>query len=50
MIMPVKAFEEFCAHHQVQHLSTDDFAKIEYDRMKWRFGQPVLENKNSSLY
>ncbi|HFY8856937.1 TPA: phenol hydroxylase, partial [Salmonella enterica subsp. enterica serovar Typhimurium] len=25
--MPVKAFEEFCAHHQVQHLSTDDFAK-----------------------
>ncbi|HFY8423659.1 TPA: phenol hydroxylase, partial [Salmonella enterica subsp. enterica serovar Typhimurium] len=19
--MPVKAFEEFCAHHQVQHLS-----------------------------
>ncbi|HFY8891954.1 TPA: phenol hydroxylase, partial [Salmonella enterica subsp. enterica serovar Typhimurium] len=20
--MPVKAFEEFCAHHQVQHLST----------------------------
>ncbi|MEY5403444.1 phenol hydroxylase subunit [Salmonella enterica subsp. enterica serovar Corvallis] len=39
MIMPVKAFEEFCAHHQVQHLSTDDFAKIEYDRMKWRFGQ-----------
>ncbi|WP_349665356.1 phenol hydroxylase subunit [Escherichia coli] len=20
MIMPVKAFEEFCAHHQVQHL------------------------------
>ncbi|WP_434547683.1 hypothetical protein, partial [Klebsiella pneumoniae] len=22
--MPVKAFEEFCAHHQVQHLSTDD--------------------------
>ncbi|WP_249979490.1 phenol hydroxylase subunit, partial [Escherichia coli] len=36
--MPVKAFEEFCAHHQVQHLSTDDFAKIEYDRMKWRFG------------
>ncbi|WP_373686074.1 phenol hydroxylase subunit [Acinetobacter sp. YH12100] len=33
MIMPVKAFEEFCAHHQVQHLSTDDFAKIEYDRI-----------------
>lgn len=42
MIMPVKAFEEFCSHHQVHHLSTDDFAKIELDRMKWRFGQPGI--------
>lgn len=42
MIMPVQAFEEFCAEHQVQHLSADEVCKLEYERMKWRFGQPGI--------
>ncbi|MBI1453249.1 phenol hydroxylase [Acinetobacter sp. FL51] len=42
MIMPVRAFEEFCARHQVQHLSADEVCELEYERMKWRFGQPGI--------
>ncbi|WP_347456883.1 phenol hydroxylase subunit [Acinetobacter thermotolerans] len=42
MIMPVTAFEEFCNLHQVQHLTTDEVCKLEYERMKWRFGQPGI--------
>ena len=42
MIMPVQAFEEFCAKHQVQHLTADEVCKLEYERMKWRFGQPGI--------
>lgn len=42
MIMPVSAFEEFCAFHQVQHLTADEVCALEYERMKWRFGQPGI--------
>ncbi|MGE8561181.1 MAG: phenol hydroxylase subunit [Acinetobacter sp.] len=42
MIMPVKAFDEFCMQHQVQHLTADEVCKLEYERMKWRFGQPGI--------
>lgn len=42
MIMPVQAFEEFCHRHQVQHLTADEVCKLEYERMKWRFGQPGI--------
>lgn len=42
MIMPVRAFEEFCALHQVQHLTSDEVFELEYERMKWRFGQPGI--------
>lgn len=42
MIMPLKAFEEFCTQYQVQHLSTDEVCKLEYERLKWRFGQPGI--------
>ncbi|MBM7456770.1 phenol hydroxylase P0 protein [Oceanisphaera litoralis] len=42
MIMPLQAFEEFCARHGVQHLSAEQVAQVEYDRLKWRFGQPGI--------
>ncbi|WP_166171636.1 phenol hydroxylase subunit [Acinetobacter sp. SA01] len=42
MIMPVTAFEEFCNRHQVKYLTTDEVCKLEYERMKWRFGQPGI--------
>lgn len=42
MIMPFEAFEEFCARNQIQHLTPEQIAQLEYDRLKWRFGQPGI--------
>ncbi|ENU80531.1 MULTISPECIES: phenol hydroxylase subunit [unclassified Acinetobacter] len=42
MIMPFAAFEEFCQRHQVKNLSHDEIAQLEYERMKWRFGLPGI--------
>ncbi|MFC2995937.1 phenol hydroxylase subunit [Acinetobacter sichuanensis] len=43
LIMPFDAFEEFCTQHNVQKLSASEQAKIEFDRMKWRYGQPGIK-------
>lgn len=42
MIMPVPAFEEFCARHDAQLLSAEQVAHVEYERLKWRFGEPGI--------
>ncbi|MHA3058731.1 phenol hydroxylase subunit [Acinetobacter sp. ANC 5584] len=42
MIMPFAAFEEFCQRHHVKNLSHDEIAQLEYERMKWRFGLPGI--------
>ncbi|MFJ4373973.1 phenol hydroxylase subunit [Pseudomonas japonica] len=42
MIMPFDAFEEFCARNQIRRLSPEQIAQLEYDRLKWRFGQPGI--------
>lgn len=38
MILPSKAFEEFCATHRVAHLSDREAARLDADRRKWREG------------
>jgi len=42
MIMPFQAFEEFCARHGAQRLTAEQVAQVEYERLKWRFGQPGI--------
>ncbi|VVO76169.1 hypothetical protein PS862_01588 [Pseudomonas fluorescens] len=42
MIMPVQAFEEFCARHDARQLSAEQVAQVEYERLKWRFGEPGI--------
>ncbi len=43
LILPFDAFEEFCAHNQVQHLSAEDAARVDFDKLKWRYGKPGLD-------
>ena len=38
LILPARAFEEFCAANQVSFLSDADGAALEADRAKWRQG------------
>ena len=36
----LEQFRAFCATHEVTHLSAEEGARLDYERMKWRYGQP----------
>lgn len=38
LILPARAFEEFCAANEVAFLSEADAAALDADRVKWREG------------
>lgn len=38
LILPTRAFEEFCAANRVAFLSEADAAAVDADRLKWRQG------------
>jgi len=40
LILPHKAFEEFCEHNSVKRLTTEQEAAVDYDKLKWRNGIP----------
>ncbi len=37
-------FREFCTRHEVRHLTTEEGARVDFERMKWRFGAPGIEH------
>ena len=40
LMLPMDAFEKFCEHNKVGHLTPEQAAAVDYDRAKWRFGKP----------
>lgn len=42
LVLHVSAFEEFCARHRVVHLDDEAGERLDYQRMKWRFGAPGI--------
>lgn len=42
LVMQFDQFREFCATHEVTHLTADEGARLDYERMKWRFGAPGI--------
>lgn len=44
LVMPFDQFRAFCALHEVTHLSAEEGARLDYERMKWRYGQPGLDH------
>ncbi len=40
LVMQFDQFREFCARHEVTHLTPEEGARVDYERMKWRYGQP----------
>ncbi len=38
MILPLAAFDAFCAEHQVQFIDAATAAQIERDERKWQYG------------
>ncbi len=44
LVMLFPQFHEFCAQHKVIHLDADAGARLDYERLKWRFGAPGIEH------
>jgi phenol hydroxylase P0 protein len=43
LVLPFQAFQTFCAHNKVQHLSPEEAERVDFDRMKWRYGVPGVK-------
>ena len=42
LVMQFDQFREFCATHEVTHLGAEACARLDYERMKWRYGAPGI--------
>lgn len=40
LIMPMAAYQEFCASNHVVHLNDKQAEQIDREALKWRYGQP----------
>lgn len=43
LILPFDQFREFCERNAVSHLSPEEGARLDFERMKWRFGAPGID-------
>lgn len=44
LVLDFEQFRQFCATHEVTHLSAEEGARLDWERMKWRYGQPGLDH------
>ncbi len=43
LVLPFEAFQTFCAHNKVRHLSPEEAERVDFDRLKWRYGEPGVK-------
>ncbi|WP_428542773.1 phenol hydroxylase subunit [Profundibacter sp.] len=43
LVLPFEAFQTFCAHNKVQYLTPEEAERVDYDRLKWRYGEPSVK-------
>jgi phenol hydroxylase P0 protein len=44
LILSFEQFGFFCEVHCVTHLSAEEGARLDWERMKWRYGEPGLDH------
>lgn len=40
LMLPFEQFRQFCIRQNAQELNAEQQAQVDYDRLKWRYGQP----------
>lgn len=40
LVLPFQEFAEFRDRHNAQELTAEQVDQVEFDRLKWRYGQP----------
>lgn len=43
LVLLFDQFREFCTRHQVTHLTPEEGVRLDYERLKWRFGAPGID-------
>ena len=47
LVLPFEHFKKFCEKNEAKHLTPEQEAAVDYDKLKWRFGVPGFdENKD----
>ncbi len=44
LVLQFDQFHEFCARHQVSVLDAEQGARLDRERMKWRYGAPGIDH------
>ncbi len=44
LALPFNAYQEFCANNNVINMTSEQAAVVDYDKLKWRYGQPGIKN------
>jgi len=42
LALPFEAYQEFCANNDVINMTAEESAKVDFDRLKWRYGKPGI--------
>ena len=46
LVMPLGAFNRFCATNQVVHMTDEQMAEVDAEMEKWRYGEETLMANN----
>lgn len=43
LVLLIDQFREFCARHDASFLTPEEGVRLDYERLKWRFGAPGID-------
>ncbi len=46
LVLPFEHFKKFCETNQVKHLTPEQEAAVDYDKLKWHFGVPGFDEND----
>lgn len=47
LILPFEHFRKFCEKNNAKHLTVEQEAAVDYDKLKWRFGVPEYSDSDN---
>lgn len=48
LVLPFEHFKTFCEMNETIHLTPEQQAAVEYDKLKWRFGVPGFDDESEN--
>ncbi len=48
LVLPFEHFRQFCKKNNTKHLTVEQEAAVDYDKLKWRFGVPQYNDDDNN--